>query len=314
MRITHGVMVNSFLGDMDNNLNILNKLQRQANTGKLFSKPSDDPFRASRSMQLYAQINANEQYSKNIKDAINWADTTDTALNQTTKCVQRINELVVAAGNATYGTQEFLAIKEEINERVAEFGQVLNTTFDGKYIFGGKDGLVKPIKIDSTGGSNSIAINGDKALINQSLEVEISLGVKVEYTANAIELLEFSYKDESGNTSTMDVGAVFSDILNNLNSAAGQKQLLEKNLGEMQKVLDNTVAVRARVGTMQNRMDSSKKLNEAENFNLTEILSNNEDVDVVKKAMEIGAAQTVYMASLQTSSKVLQPTILDFIR
>ncbi len=314
MRITHGVMVNNFLGDMDNNLNILNKLQRQANTGKLFSKPSDDPFRASRSMQLYAQINANEQYHKNIKDGINWMDTTDTALNQTTECVKRITELVEAAGNATYGTQEYLALKEEINEKVAEFGQVLNTTFDGKYIFGGKDGLVKPIKIDSTGGSNSIAINGDKALINQSLEIEISLGVKVEYTANAIELLEFSYKDESGNVSTMDVGAVFSDILNNLNSVAGQKQLLTKNLGEMQKIHNNTVAVSARVGTMQNRMDSSKKINEAENFNLTEILSSNEDVDVVKKAMEIGAAQTVYMASLQTSSKVLQPTILDFLR
>ena len=151
--------------------------------------------------------------------------------------LQRISELVVAAGNATYGTQGFLAIKDEINERVAEFGQVLNTTFDGKYIFGGKDALVKPIKIDSTGGSNSIAINGDKALINQSLEIEISLGVKVEYTANAIELLEFSYKDELGNTSTMDVGAVFSDILNNLNSPAGQEILKEKNLGEMQKVL-----------------------------------------------------------------------------
>ncbi|HAK42071.1 MAG TPA: hypothetical protein DCM59_04340 [Clostridium sp.] len=82
----------------------------------------------------------------------------------------------------------------------------------------------------------------------------------------------------------------------------------------MQKIHNNTVAVSARVGTMQNRMDSSKKINEAENFNLTEILSSNEDVDVVKKAMEIGAAQTVYVASLQTSSKVLQPTILDFLR
>lgn len=314
MRITHGVMVNSFLGDMDNNLNILNKLQRQANTGKLFSKPSDDPFRASRSMQLYAQINANEQYNKNIKDATHWMDTTDTALNQLTECAARIQELIFAVGDPAYGSPQFLAIKEEINERVAEFGQVLNTTFDGKYIFGGKDGLVNPIKVDSTGGSNSIAINGDKALINQSLEIEISLGVNVEYTANAVELLEFSYKDELGNTSTMDVGAVFSDILNNLNSPTGQKQLLEKNLGEMKKIHDNTISVRGRVGTMQNRMDSSKKLNEVENFNLTEILSNNEDVDVVKKAMEIGAAQTVYMASLQTSSKVLQPTILDFLR
>jgi len=135
MRITHGVMVNNFLSDMDNNLNTLNKLQRQANTGKVFSKPSDDPFRVSRAMQMYAQINGNKQYNRNIKDVINWMDTTDTALNQITECLQRVEELIVSAGNATYGTEEFLAIKEEINERVAEYGQILNTTFDGKYNF-----------------------------------------------------------------------------------------------------------------------------------------------------------------------------------
>lgn len=309
MRITHGLMVNNFLSDMDNNLNILNKLQRQANTGKVFSKPSDDPFRVSRTMQMYAQINGNKQYNRNIKDVINWMDTTDTALNQITECLQRVEELIVSAGNATYGTEEFLAIKEEINERVAEYGQILNTTFDGKYVFGGKDAMSKPINITSSpGGDNSIAINGNKTLINQTLEIEISMGVRVEYTVNAVDVLEFS----DGGT-PKDVKGIFDNILDNLNNG-NKSDLLEKNLGDVQKTLNNVLAVRARVGTMQNRMESAKKLNEAENFNLTEILSSNEDVDVVEKAMEIGAAQTVYMASLQTSSKVLQPTILDFLR
>lgn len=309
MRITHGVMVNNFLSDMDNNLNTLNKLQRQANTGKVFSKPSDDPFRVSRTMQMYAQINGNKQYNRNIKDVINWMDTTDTALNQITECLQRVEELIVSAGNATYGTEEFLAIKEEINERVAEYGQILNTTFDGKYVFGGKDAMSKPINITSSpGGDNSIAINGNKTLINQTLEIEISMGVRVEYTVNAVDVLEFS----DGGT-PKDVKGIFDNILDNLNNG-NKSDLLEKNLGDVQKTLNNVLAVRAKVGTMQNRMESAKKLNEAENFNLTEILSSNEDVDVVEKAMEIGAAQTVYMASLQTSSKVLQPTILDFLR
>jgi len=309
MRITHGVMVNNFLSDMDNNLNTLNKLQRQANTGKVFSKPSDDPFRVSRTMQMYAQINGNKQYNRNIKDVINWMDTTDTALNQITKCLQRVEELIVSAGNATYGTEEFLAIKEEINERVAEYGQILNTTFDGKYVFGGKDAMSKPINITSSpGGDNSIAINGNKTLINQTLEIEISMGVRVEYTVNAVDVLEFS----DGGT-PKDVKGIFDNILDNLNNG-NKSDLLEKNLGDVQKTLNNVLAVRAKVGTMQNRMESAKKLNEAENFNLTEILSSNEDVDVVEKAMEIGAAQTVYMASLQTSSKVLQPSILDFLR
>jgi len=170
MRITHGVMVSGFLGDMNTNLNSLNKIQKQLNTGKVFSKPSDDPFKVARSMQMYSEINANKQYNTNIKDTINWMDTTDTALSNGTKCLQRIRELMVSSGNAAYGSSELTAIKEEINERVAEFGQILNTSFDGKYIFGGKDGALKPVEVNLDGvtGENSISISGDENIINKS--------------------------------------------------------------------------------------------------------------------------------------------------
>ncbi|WP_346885395.1 flagellar hook-associated protein FlgL [Clostridium sp. UBA4395] len=311
MRITHGVMVSGFLGDMNTNLNSLNKIQKQLNTGKVFSKPSDDPFKVARSMQMYSEINANKQYNTNIKDTINWMDTTDTALSNGTKCLQRIRELMVSSGNAAYGSSELTAIKEEINERVAEFGQILNTSFDGKYIFGGKDGASKPVEVNLDGvtGENSISISGDENIINKSLKVEISSGVKVDYNVNAVEVLKF--KDKAGND--IEVTQFFDDLLNNLSDVNGKSKVVGENLDQMDKVIENMISISAKVGTVQNRMESAKDLNTAQNENLTEILSGNEDIDFMEKSMEMAVARTIYVASLQTSSKVLQPSILDFL-
>lgn len=304
-------MVSGFLGDMNTNLNSLNKIQKQLNTGKVFSKPSDDPFKVARSMQMYSEINANKQYNTNIKDTINWMDTTDTALSNGTKCLQRIRELMVSSGNAAYGSSELTAIKEEINERVAEFGQILNTSFDGKYIFGGKDGASKPVEVNLDGvtGENSISISGDENIINKSLKVEISSGVKVDYNVNAVEVLKF--KDKAGND--IEVTQFFDDLLNNLSDVNGKSKVVGENLDQMDKVVENMLSISAKVGTVQNRMESAKDLNTAQNENLTEILSGNEDIDFMEKSMEMAVARTIYVASLQTSSKVLQPSILDFL-
>lgn len=304
-------MVSGFLGDMNTNLNSLNKIQKQLNTGKVFSKPSDDPFKVARSMQMYSEINANKQYNTNIKDTINWMDTTDTALSNGTKCLQRIRELMVSSGNAAYGSSELTAIKEEINERVAEFGQILNTSFDGKYIFGGKDGALKPVEVNLDGvtGENSISISGDENIINKSLKVEISSGVKVDYNVNAVEVLKF--KDKAGND--IEVTQFFDDLLHNLSDVNGKSKVVGENLDQMDKVIENMISISAKVGTVQNRMESAKDLNTAQNENLTEILSGNEDIDFMEKSMEMAVARTIYVASLQTSSKVLQPSILDFL-
>jgi len=312
MRITHGVMVSGFLGDMNTNLNSLNKIQKQLNTGKVFSKPSDDPFKVARSMQMYSEINANKQYNTNIKDTINWMDTTDTALSNGTKCLQRIRELMVSTGNAAYGSSELTAIKEEINERVAEFGQILNTSFDGKYIFGGKDGASKPVEVNLDGltGENSISIStGNEDIINKSLKVEISSGVTVDYNVNAVEVLKF--KDKDGND--IEVTQFFDDLLNNLSDVNGKSKVIGENLDQIDKIVGNMLSISAKVGTVQNRMESAKELNTAQNENLTEILSGNEDIDFMEKSMEMAVARTIYVASLQTSSKVLQPSILDFL-
>ena len=111
MRITNTMMANNYLRDMRKNLNNLNTLNGQLTSGKEIRRPSDNPFKVARSMQLHTDINANKQYNNNITDTINFLDATDTALNQLTNVMQRTRELMVSAGNAAYGEDERKSIQ-----------------------------------------------------------------------------------------------------------------------------------------------------------------------------------------------------------
>lgn len=330
MRITNKMMTSSFLNDMQRNLNKMNKIQNQLTSGKEVRRPSDNPFIVARSMQLNGDISANEQYNSNIKDTINWLDATDTALGQLTDTMQRIRELMVSAGNAAYGEDEKNAIKDEINQRIEEVGTILNSSFDGKYIFGGSRATFKPVITEKNeNGNNVISYAGkdgeiidlntdsykEKAqldMLDKKLSVEISKGVTMEYNVTSKQILEFN----DGVGESINIMSLLSDITNNISSKDldESSKLTNENLKDITSSIDNLLKVRAEVGAKQNRMESAQLKNEEENFNLTEVLSANEDINFTEKTMQSATMQTIYMASLQTSAKVIQPSLLDYIR
>lgn len=353
MRVTNSMLSSNFLRDMRNNLATMQILQNQLTSGKEIRRPSDNPFKVARSMQLHGEMVANKQYNENIKDTINWLDTTDTALNQITNTLQRIRELVVSAGNVGYGTNERKAIGDEINEKIGELGQVLNTNFDGKYVFGGTKGSSKPtssvedingrnhivystkdgsyldskgnkVEVDPTTGKvkldaiGNIISNHDPAYddefkyLSQNLYTEISQGVVIQYNVTSRDVFEFTKSDGSkGN-----LMEIVSDITRNLNSREQDEidKLTSENLDDLTKALDNVLKVRSEVGAKQNRMETAKEQNSDQNFNLTDILSKTEDIDFTEKQMEYVTMQSVYIASLQTSAKILQPSLMDYLR
>lgn len=322
MRITNTMMANNYLRDMRKNLNNLNTLNGQLTSGKEIRRPSDNPFKVARSMQLHTDINANKQYNNNITDTINFLDATDTALNQLTNVMQRTRELMVSAGNAAYGEDERKAIQEEIKQQTREISQILNTNFDGKYIFGGTKGTSKPtdvqneelVFVDKAGAKINIP-NGDQnqiKMLSSDLVVEISQGVKIEYNVTAMEIVNFKSKEGK----EIDFSFLMKDIQHNLQSEdeKDMEKVVGENLSDLDSVISNLMQIRGEVGAMQNRMESALEKNKDENLNMKELLSNNEDIDITEKTMEAAMAETVYIAALQTSAKVLPPTLMDYLR
>lgn len=331
MRITNQMMSKSFLKDLGRNQGYMKKLNDQLTSGKEIRRPSDNPFKVARSMQLHRDIGANVQYNENIKDTTNWLDTTDTALEQLGNSFQRFRELMVSAGNAAYGSDEKKAIKDEMNEKINEISQILNTSFDGKYIFGGTKGSSKPVgsNKDIATGNNFIYLSGKNGenleldnldpevenqinMINKKLSVEVSQGVTMDYSVSATDILLF--KDKNG--ADVNVINLLKEITNNVASddPKDSQKVTNENLKVMDEAMSNLLKIRAEVGSKQNRMESAGNQNEEQNFNLKDILSQTEDIDFAEKNIQATVAQSVYMASLQVSAKIIQPSLLDFLR
>lgn len=329
-RVTTSMLTNNYLDGMNKNLSNLQTINNQLTTGKEISRPSDNPYKVARTMQLYSSIDANKQYNENIKDTLNWLDTTDTALGQVTTVFQRIRELMVSAGNAAYGTQERESINNEVKERVGELGQILNTTFDGRYIFGGTKVASKPINVDKEAADGQILKYSDKngnpvkyddlnkelkSQLGANLTTEVSQGVTIDYNVTAQSLMQFQDGNES-----IDAMKLLSDIVSNLgadeSTADGKKKVDEvttNNLEDIDKVINNLLKIRSEVGAKQNRMESAQSQNEDSNYNMTDILSKTEDIDWTQKTIEYYMARTVYQASLQVSAQILPATLLDYL-
>ncbi|WP_203636505.1 hypothetical protein [Thermobrachium celere] len=47
---------------------------------------------------------------------------------------------------------------------------------------------------------------------------------------------------------------------------------------------------------------------------MTQLLAKTYDIDVAQKVMEYKVMESIYQASLQTGAKILQPSLLDFLR
>ncbi|NLK23496.1 MAG: flagellar hook-associated protein FlgL [Clostridiales bacterium] len=252
-RVTTAMLTNNYLAGMNRNLSNLQTINNQLTTGKEISRPSDNPYKVARTMQLYSSIDANKQYNENIKDTLNWLDTTDTALGQATTVLQRIRQLMVSAGNAAYGTKERESINNEVKERIGELGQILNTNFDGRYVFGGTKVASIPIDVNKNdvngnilayadNNGNRIGINADgsykdsvgeplNSQLGASLTTEVSQGVTIDYNVTAQSLLQFEtgrYKNAAGEyVNSSDPGAIketvnamdlFKNIVRNLSS------------------------------------------------------------------------------------------------
>ena len=338
MRVTNTMISNRYLSDVNKNLNNMQKITQQMTSGNLVNRPSDDPYITLRSMQIDSSTSSNKQYNSNIKDVYNWLDTTDGALSEINDSLGRIRELMVSSGNIAYDSDQRQTIADEINQKVNEISQILNTSFDGRYLFGGTRVNSTPTSVttDATTKNQVLYLasdltdaNGNYLPLNETdnqykmvqskLNTEVSRVVTLDYSISATDFLTFEYIDLDENnhmvTKTMDVSALFKDITDNLVSGDPKEydKVVNENLDSIDKVVTNLLTLRSEVGAKQNRMDSAKSINEDENLNLTDILSKTMDTDYTQKSIEYSMAQTVYQATLQVSGQILPLTILDYI-
>ena len=303
MRITDSTMTTTFMRNLNRNLNQMEKYHNQLSSGKLVSKPSDNPMLVSKIMSLSNNVMQNGQYGTNIRDTIGWVDTQDSALNSVSGTLNRVRELIIYAANGPLSDTDRSAIKDEVVMKVGELADALNSNFDGRYIFGGQKTTTRPyelVKVTENGKTYDIlTYKGD----DNNVSREISPGVNIDMITNGERVTGEAEK----------LGKLLKDIIVAMENG-DTEELSENLLKDIDVEIDNMIRVRSNIGAIQNRLDASLSRNETESLNIKKLLSEKEDIDIAEKYMEFSMMSSVYKASLSVGAQILQPSLLDYLR
>ena len=299
------MIVNNMMYNMGNNLERLDRIQQQLATGKKIATPSDDPIVASRALKMRTDVAETQQYKKNVEDAGSWLDTTETALSNMGEILQRARELAIQGADGALSSEDTAAISVEVQQLRQQMIQMSNTTYAGRYIFSGFK--TDQELIDSNTGLYNIEVI-NMGPNREDIKYEIGIGDKINVNALGSDVL--------GGVGT--VGTVpktiqdFDDFISALNgnNATGIRTAIDK----IDENINNILTNRSDIGARTNRLELTNNRLTADETNFTKLMSLNEDADMAEVIMKLKSEENVYNASLAGGARIIQSTLVDFLK
>lgn len=139
MRVTNTMISNSAQSHIGKAKNKLYKYQEQYTSQQKIQRPSDDPVVAVRALKLRTTYSQLTQYAdKNVKDALNWMDTTESALSNVGDILTTMKGYLVQGNCDDLEVDNRTAIIETLKKNVeAIFQGEANSDYSGRYLFTG---------------------------------------------------------------------------------------------------------------------------------------------------------------------------------
>ncbi len=272
----------------------MEQLQEQVSSGRKINKPSDNPVTAVRSMFYRSSLNEIDQYKRNADDGISWMSTTDESLDEVTSVLQRVRELTVQGLNGTNGETDRNAIAEEIYQLKEHLGEISNSQIAGKYIFAGSDVKTPPYNSTTKEFSNN---NTEKLelVVGQNNTVQINVQGKAVFNNDG-------------------AGGIFKVLSNIVDDFRSPNAGTSDHIAKLDSQMDNVLKERSEIGARMNRMELSISRLEGLEVSTTRLLSNEEDVDMAEVITNLKSQENVHRAALSVGARIIQPSLVDFLR
>lgn len=138
MRVTNKMMTSGMLNNIMSNKSDMNTKFNQYATQQKIQRPSEDPVIAIRSLKYRSNYTQISQFlEKNVEDAYNWMDVTESALTQMAEVLGSIQKYVDQGANDSYDTIQRDSISSQLQQYKTELYSMLNTDCAGRYVFSG---------------------------------------------------------------------------------------------------------------------------------------------------------------------------------
>lgn len=325
MRVTNQGLLNSILLGLQRNITQLEDHQSRIASGKRVLQPSDDPAATVKILDLRSAMVEANQYKTNCEDGSDWLEQSDNTISLMETAIQRVREIAVSAANGTNSVSAYQALASELKQIVDGLADLGNTKVGDLYIFSGQAVNTKPVVQEAdpvTGHMHYVykgATGGQAALVRQ-----IAPGVDLPINVTAEDLLFGT----SGLLPSLEKLADALTVLGTDTSTDADRQAAlavvrgdptatpptPGALDLIGRAESEVLRLHTDVGARVKRLEAAIARNDAMIDGLTKLVSKQEDLDVPKAILELATIDSSYKLSLQMGARIVQPTLLDFLR
>jgi flagellar hook-associated protein 3 FlgL len=308
MRISSAYAFETSLANLQRRQSQLSEAQEQLTSGKRVRKPSDDPAAAAAAERALAANARAEAHLSALNASRNAMQLTEGALGDAGDLMQRARELMVSAGNGTYGDSQRQSLAEALRGIRNDLLAVANRSDGaGRYLFGGQGSDVPPLR-DAAGG---VVYDGSSGQLNAAAGEVTPLSID-----GAGVFLRAPDPANVGSTiSVFDaMDTAIGELMTPGRPSTDVAQTVATAIDRMAAVQGNFSGWRARAGEALNRADGIESRLSQTKLDAQRDRSAAEDLDMVEAISDFQGKQTGYDAALKTYSMVQRMTLFDYMK
>jgi len=306
-RVTQGTITSQLLRNINSNLRQSQTLQEKLSTGRELNRPSDDPVGITYSLRYRSDLAVNDRFQINVDSAASMLDFNDTMMSQVSDILKRVKDLAVQGSNGTNPQVALNNIASEMSQLKEQLVDISNSQFKGKFIFNGQ--FTDQIPYDPS-------IDPKTAVTDPgSIEYMINTGIKLSVNLNGNDVFGYPPASTGVASPKYEEDNVFYVIDNMIaNLQAGNHTGVSNQIKFVETRMDKVLTQQAEVGARVNRLELMEDRLKDLNLNLETLQSKTEDADIEDLIIRSKVNESIYQASLSVGAKVIQPTLVDFLR
>ncbi len=271
-------------------------LQTQVATGQKIFQPEDDPAAIGRLMRIDAERRQLGQYQRNATRALEISQASYGSIREVKKISDRAGEIAVLGAGAA-NPDALRAYAKEVNQLIEQTLQLGNTRFRNDYLFAGTALGTTPFTATRNPGGDVTAV----AYAGNSNQPSVQLSESSAIAPGTTGATNTGMRDFMTN-----LVALRDALVANTGIPA-----VQTSLETSENLLVNSLSEH---GAIELRIEINQKQQADRGQDLERLVSSEADIDLASTVVKLSQASTAYEAALASGTKILQLSILDYIR
>lgn len=311
MRVTGNMFTENLVGQLARITTRQNRLQEQAATGQRISQPEDDPGAMRRVLGLQTESRAVEQHRKNVAALQEQATVSHHAMTAMRRISDRAGEIAILA-DGTKSPENLRYYATEVTQLIQQAAHLANTQYRGDSVFAGTktDQPAYTVSLSPTGQVTAVTYQGNASV------AETTIAEGVTMSAQAVG----SNTTGTGPRGLLADSAAGVDFFAHLISLQDHLQagdaaaVNSTDLPALQRDEDNFLYHLAQNSAVQARLETTDQLAANRTLAVEKLISGEADADLAQTLVRLNETQNAYQAALQTAGRIMNLSLLDYLR